>query len=92
MRVGTATELHAAGVSIGGIMALGRWTSAAAVIYVLGCLDTTIEASSRLGSAGVHFVRGDLRKTQTVLPWSVMREGSTSIEEWLGHCAASEND
>jgi integrase len=92
VRVGAATELHAAGVPIGGIMALGRWTSAAAVIYILGCLDTTIEASTRLGSAGLEYVRGDLRKTQALQPWSVPRAGSTSIEEWLGHCAATETD
>jgi integrase len=94
VRVGAATELHAAGVPIAEIMALGRWTSAAAVIYVLGCLDTTIEASARLGTADVRFVRGDLRRQPAnaapTRSWIVARDGSTSVDAWLGHCAEIE--
>ena len=94
VRVGAATELWAAKVPITGIMALGRWTSAAAVIYIIGCLDVTIEASARLGSANVKFVRGDLRKqlgvSDTLSSWIEDREGMTSTEDWLGHCAATE--
>jgi integrase len=94
VRVGAATELWAADVPITGIMALGRWTSAAAVIYIIGCLDVTIEASSRLGSAKVRFIRGDLRKqlgvSESLSPWMIDRDGTTSTDDWLGHCAASE--
>jgi integrase len=96
VRVGAATELWAAEVPITSIMALGRWTSAAAVIYVIGCLDVTIEASARLGSANVKFVRGDLRKrigvSDTLSPWTVERNGTTSTDDWLGHCAATESE
>ena len=95
VRVGAATEMWAAGVPITGIMALGRWTSAAAVIYVIGCLDVTIEASSRIGSANVQFVRGELRKrigvSETLPPWMVAKDSATSTEEWLSHCAAVED-
>jgi integrase len=95
VRVGAATEMWAAGVPITGIMALGRWTSAAAVIYVIGCLDVTIEASARIGSANVQFVRGELRKrigvSDSLPPWIVAKDSTTSTEEWLHHCAAVED-
>ena len=91
--MGAATELHAAGVPISSIMALGRWTSAAAVIYILGCLETTIEASSRLGSAQVQYVRGELRRASEPLKsWMVERPDGTSIEDWLKHCAAVDSE
>jgi integrase len=92
VRVGAATELYAAGVDLPSIMALGRWTSAAAVIYVIGCLDVTIDASARMGSAGVRLVRGDLRRqlgtSATLEPWHVTDERYTSADQWLAHCAA----
>jgi integrase len=95
VRVGAATEMWAAGVPITGIMALGRWTSAAAVIYIIGCLDVTIEASSRIGSANVQFVRGELRKrigiSDSLPPWVVPSRTATSTDEWLSHCAAVED-
>jgi integrase len=94
VRVGAATELWAADVPLPAIMALGRWTSAAAVLYILGCLDVTIEASSRMGSAGVRLVRGDLRRqlgtSETLQPWTVPAAARcTTVEQWLGHCAAA---
>ena len=97
VRVGAATELHAAGVPITGIMALGRWTSAAAVIYIIGCLDVTIDASARLGSAKVQFVRGDLRKQQlgapvAIPPWIVDHENATRVHDWIDHCAILGDD
>jgi integrase len=95
VRVGAATELHAAGVPISAIMALGRWTSAAAVIYILGCLDVTIEASTKLGTADLRFVRGDLRTRPGVCeplrPWTVTRDDTTSSDQWLQHCASIED-
>jgi integrase len=91
VRVGAATELHAAGVPISDIMALGRWTSAAAVIYILGCLDTTIDASAKLGTADIRFVRGELRRNPAAElhppPWMVSREDTTPVAAWLSHCA-----
>ena len=94
VRVGAATELHAAGVPISDIMALGRWTSAAAVIYILGCLDTTIDASAKLGTADVRFVRGELRRQPAhelhPPPWIISRADSTPVAAWLSHCAELE--
>ena len=96
VRVGAATELHAAGVPITGIMALGRWTSAAAVIYIVGCLDVTIDASARLGSAKLTFVRGDLRKRvdvpPAISPWIVDHRNATRVDEWIDHCAAIDDN
>jgi integrase len=67
-RVGCATELHAAGASLEEIMMVGRWTSMAALLYVLGSVDAQARASARLGSAGLRVAAGGLRERQ-VAAW-----------------------
>jgi len=57
LRVGCATELHAAGVSLDTIMEIGRWSSLAALIYVLPSADTMARATRSMGSGGVSFDR-----------------------------------
>lgn len=57
LRVGCATELHAAGVSLDTIMEIGRWSSLAALIYVLPSADKMARATRSMGSGGVTFDR-----------------------------------
>jgi integrase len=61
-RVGAATELWAAGVSLKDIMAVGRWTSSTAILYVIGNLDDTVQASRRLGQAGLRYTADGIRR------------------------------
>src|SRR5262249_1394471 len=65
LRVGLATEAHAAGCSLDTIRALGRWKSNAALIYIIGALDEQFEASRRVGSAGLERSEGELRRSLT---------------------------
>ena len=53
-RVGLATELWAAGASIEDIMTAGRWTSATAVMYVIGSLEGQVQATRKIGSGLVY--------------------------------------
>ena len=71
LRVGCATEAHAAGVPLSQIQALGRWDSSAALLYVLGSLDATASATARLGEGGlVHGVDGlRVRKSAPHTKW-----------------------
>lgn len=61
-RVGMATEMYAAGIPLTHIMAAGRWRSLTAVLYIIGTLDQSIDATAKLGSAGVIRVGRDLRQ------------------------------
>lgn len=63
-RVGLATELWASGASIDMIMAAGRWTSATAVMYVIGALDDTVKATRAIGT-GLAYSGDDLRRLGT---------------------------
>lgn len=56
LRVGCATELFAAGVSVSTIMEIGRWSSITALLYVLPSSDVTTAATRRIG-AGVQVDR-----------------------------------
>lgn len=60
-RVGLATELWAAGASVEDIMAAGRWTSATAVMYVIGSLEGQVEATRKIGH-GLSYDGNDLRR------------------------------
>jgi integrase len=60
-RVGLATELWAAGKSIDVIMTAGRWTSAAAVLYVVGALEDQAAATRAIGD-GLVYTGEDLRR------------------------------
>jgi integrase len=57
LRVGCATELHAAGVSLPDIMEIGRWTSLTALLYVLPSADKMTAACRKMGDGGVCFDR-----------------------------------
>jgi integrase len=57
LRVGCATELHAAGVPIDQIMEIGRWSSLAALIYVLPSADAMARATRSMGNGAVQFDR-----------------------------------
>lgn len=57
LRVGCATELHAAGVSVEQIMEIGRWTSLAALLYVLPSADAMARATRAMGNGGVRLDR-----------------------------------
>jgi integrase len=66
-RVGFATELRSAGASMASIMSLGRWSSAAALLYVLSVQDDHVRTSKRLGPSGLMLVDGVLRRDGTSL-------------------------
>lgn len=62
-RVGLATEMWAAGRSIEEVMSVGRWSSVAALLYVVGALEDQVKATDAIGSAGaLRMSNGDLRK------------------------------
>ena len=61
-RVGLASEMWAAKCSIEEIMSAGRWSSVAALMYVIGCLEDQVRASDRIGSNSLRMVDGDLRR------------------------------
>jgi integrase len=60
-RVGLATEMWAAGASVQDIMTAGRWTSATAVMYVIGSLEGQVQATRKIGG-GLVYSGGDLRR------------------------------
>ncbi len=65
-------------------------------ISVVGSVDVTIDASARLGSAKLTFVRGDLRKhadaPPTISPWIVDHKNASRVDEWIDHCAAIDDN
>ena len=62
LRVGFATELAAAGVDIAVIMELGRWSSLAALHYVLPSADKMAEATRAIGG-GLRVDRAVLQRS-----------------------------
>ena len=62
MRVGFATELFAAGVQLPIIMEMGRWSSLAALIYVLPAFKTLIAASRQIGTSSLTIESYQLRR------------------------------
>jgi hypothetical protein len=62
-RVGCATELWAAGASIDEIMAVGRWTSVAATLYVLGSMQDQVRATDKLGDGSLLYTTAGLQKS-----------------------------
>lgn len=65
-RVGMATELWAAGAGVDDIMAVGRWTSAAALLYVLSPVQQQVEATDRLGEGGLVYTPEGIQKAWPV--------------------------
>ena len=87
LRVGGATELYAAGVPVATIMAIGRWTSMAAMLYVLGTLEDTIEASTELGKGKVRITSDGLRRaTRATMPRDHLPQ--VDAERWAAACEA----
>jgi integrase len=87
LRVGAATELYACGVDITTIMAIGRWTSTAALLYVLGTLEDTIGATSVMGKGGLRITTEGLRKaTRSSMPANAVAQAD--VARWVAACAA----
>lgn len=62
-RVGCATELWASGATLDEIMAVGRWASIAATLYVLGSLHDQVTATDRLGDGGLVYTTAGLQRS-----------------------------
>lgn len=87
LRVGAATELYAAGVGINDIMAVGRWTSTAACLYVLGTLEDTMTATSAMGKGGLRITSDGLRRaTRASMPRDAVPRADA--RRWAAACAA----
>ena len=79
-RVGAATELWAARVPLREIMAVGRWSSPAAVLYIISTLESQIAATDAIGSAGALSISdGDLRRAGLSI---ISDRASASVESW----------
>lgn len=89
-RVGFATELRAAGASIADIMSLGRWASAAALLYVLSVQDDHVSTSKRLGDAGLSLTNGVLRRDGATL--KLADAPKTDGLRWATMVAGEESD
>jgi integrase len=81
MRVGLATELWAAGCDHEEIMTAGRWTSLAAVLYIIGSLDKALVAADAVGRGGLSYDGAVLRKRgiRSALPAPVPAE----VSRWM---------
>ena len=66
-RVGCATELWAAGATIDDIMAVGRWRSHAATLYVLGSVQQQVGATDRLRDGGLAYTKIGLQTAMSTL-------------------------
>jgi integrase len=87
LRVGAATELYAAGVDLPTIMAIGRWTSSAALLYVLGTLEDTVEATGAMGSGGLRITKEGLRRaTRASIPRGAIPRADAA--RWRAACEA----
>ena len=88
LRVGAATELYAAGVPINDIMALGRWTSTAALLYVLGTMEDTIAATQAMGGGGLRITSDGLRRaTKGSIPRDAIATADSA--RWAAACHAT---
>jgi integrase len=68
LRVGFATELHAAGTELHDLLEMGRWASLAGLLYVLPSADKTAAATRRMGDGSVTFDRVLLQKALRTAP------------------------
>ena len=68
LRVGFATELHAAGVPLQTILEIGRWSSLAGLLYVLPSADRTTAATRKMGDGSVVFDRVLLQQQLRAAP------------------------
>jgi integrase len=60
-RVGCATELWAAGATMEEVMAVGRWRSSAAALYILGPLQDQLRATDRLDGGELVYTTAGLQ-------------------------------
>ena len=91
-RVGLATEMWACGASVDEIMAAGRWTSPAAVLYIVGSLDKMVVASRGLGKGMLRYTEDGLRQQIGVSAafaeaWKAKRDTMVAAR-WGGRLAA----
>ena len=91
-RVGLATEMWACGGSVDEIMAAGRWTSPAAVLYIVGSLDKMVVASRGLGKGMLRYTEDGLRQQIGVSAafadaWRAKRDKMVAAR-WSGRLAA----
>lgn len=88
-RVGCATELYAAGATIEEIMVAGRWTSPAALLYVIGTLDAQVRTTALLGAANLRAGAAGLRSGASAGPADKTADGfdekpaAELIRAWL---------
>lgn len=73
LRVGFATEAYAAGARLDHLMNHGRWTSLAALLYVLPTIEDSTEITELIGSGAVRIVDGALSR----------RLGTSLVPAWL---------
>jgi integrase len=90
VRVGAATEMWAAGVPLSRIMAVGRWTSTAALLYVIGSLEGQVAATDALGNGALSFRSDSLHQqlgASAAAP--TPEEGAFDERCWLSAVAAA---
>lgn len=93
-RVGLATELWSAGAELQDIMAIGRWASLGAILYIIGSLERQATASDRLGKGRLSFEAGALhRRLGTSLASDDVPVGpSAQWSEFIGSTIAAGED
>lgn len=84
-RVGMATDLWAAGCTMEEIMAAGRWTSAAAVLYVIGALDHQLVIADALGTGGLSYDGDKLRK-RGIRAGVATKPAAEQVRQWMALC------
>lgn len=80
LRVGMATELWAANATVEQIMTAGRWTSAAAVLYIIGSIDRALAAADLLGNGRLSYDGARLR--QRGLRAELGVPAATKVAQW----------
>lgn len=68
VRVTLATDLWAQNATVQEIMAAGRWSSMAAVLYVVSSLDKRLSTADRVGKSGLTYRGNALRSGQVTKP------------------------
>jgi integrase len=84
-RVGLASDMWAAGAKLDQIMTAGRWTSVAAVLYIIGSLDKALAAASLVGKGGLTYDAGKLR--QKGFSAAFTAPAQAEVKQWLERLA-----
>lgn len=61
-RVGAATEMWAARVPLSRIMAVGRWASTGAILYIVGSLEQQVAATDLIGRGSLSYESDQLHQ------------------------------